>query len=794
MRQLTQQARKVLLILVLLISTGYTGILSNSGIDIAEPTSASTGKYVYTWEVGYMPSGYTTDARTGDKINMTIDFSNNSMTFDKQGWGFGDYNGQMNEGFLFTSLFNTATYNYYTWWSYSSTRTIKGSSATLSTNGANYFSGLTVGAQIYGFINGTDSSGDLSPFSTSYILKSKVLSNGGSCPPSTKYVYEFEVTNNQSSYPEGFTMGTKWKVTIDESNNAISTNTLGWGIADYGNQAYSQFAGWFTSTGNPTKQYQPSNALNDIVYYFDKSSGVLNAGGAQKFKQMSVGQVFWGEGVSGYRWYSPTDTLRYGKAFSFKLNSKVQEAVTCNTTPAPTPPPTTTTVYPRTCASGLTPKGTPGTANFYCEKPVKVTEKEYIGANDINLENIMGEFGSNGERADGQFDLDSGNHNNGWYLNGNGDSYKSNHVQFTNIPDNGHVNAIGNSWQPEYLITQGKLKIEVPKSPKATAVESQKRDTDLNTFKTTKSLSEVLAYKVTDLDKLKEIQNANEGLSDLFVKTGSTYKYGSDITSHVVNSQGEGVYNNFKINESGYYIIASKYIDMVSATKEQATPSQDTITKHTYYSFIPVSVNFMTDLGYLPIQNNLLTQINDSILTMGNKKANHKLPNLAYETYKSLKAPSAFNHTSGKTVIGSTSGGIQLLSKDLSPIAVSTTLDVANIKITDVVEHNKGFYVSSDKGILYLNCDTNELAETSIKEAINDLEVGYDNLYYLTDDKLSTIFITDGGLINSNKDYDLSTMFKSPSTKAGRVEVVGNLITISSKDDSSDSEIITLAK
>lgn len=458
------------------------------------------------------------------------------------------------------------------------------------------------------------------------------------------------------------------------------------------------------------------------------------------------------------------------------------------------PPPTIVKEYPKTCPVGLTPRGTPGTVNFYCEKPVKVTEKEYVGANDIDLDNIMGEFGSTGERGDGQFNLDSGNHNNGWHLSGNGDSYKSNHVQFTNIPDNGHVNAIGNSWQPEYLITQGKLKIEVPKSPKATAVELQKRDTDLNTFKSTKSLSEVLAYKVTDLEKLKEIQNSNEGLSDLFAKTGSTYKYGSDITSHVVNSQGEGVYNNFKINESGYYIIASKYIDMVSATKEQATPSQETITKHTYYSFIPVSVNFMTDLGYLPIQNNLLTQINDSILTVGNKKANHKLPNLEYQTYKSLKAPSAYNHTSGKTVIGSTSGGVQLLSKDLNPIAVSTTVDVANIKITDVVEYNKGFYISSDKGILYLNCETDELIETSVKEAINDLEVEYDTLYYLTDDKLSTMFVTDGGLINSNRDYDLATMFKSSNTKAGRVEVVGNLITVSSKDDSVDSEIITLAK
>ncbi|MER2114304.1 MAG: hypothetical protein ABS904_00945 [Solibacillus isronensis] len=700
----------------------------------------------------------------------------------------------MNEGFYFNSLFNSANYNTYSWWSYSSLRTMKGTSATLSTTGANYYSGLTVGAQIHGFMHGIDSSGDTAPFSTSYILKSKVLSNGGSCPPSTKYTYEFEVYSNQSNdYSIGFKIGNKFKVTIDESNNAITTDTLGWGIADYGNQAYSQFAGWFTAGGNPTKQFQPSNALNDIVYYFDKNSGVLNAGGVQKFKSMTVGDQFWYEGVAGYR-YNSSDPIRYAKIFSYKLNSKVQEAVTCNTTPTPAPAPTPSTTYPKTCASGLTPKGTPGTSSFYCEKPVKVTEKEYIGANDINLENIMGEFGSNGERADGQFNLDSGNHNNGWYLNGNGDSYKSNHVQFTNIPDNGHVNAVGSSWQPEYLITQGKLKIEVPKSPKATAVELQKRDTDLNTFKSTKSLSEVLAYKVTDLDKLKQIQNANEGLSDLFTKTGSTYKYGSDITSHVVNSQGEGVYNNFKINESGYYIIASKYIDMVSATKEQSTPSQDTITKHTYYSFIPVSVNFMTDLGYLPIQNNLLTQINDSILTVGNKKANHKLPNLEYQTYKSLKAPSAYNHASNKTLIGSTSGGLQLLNKELAPIAISTTTDVATLKISDVIEQGNGFFIASDKGIHYLDCTTNELTATAITQPVNDLELSYDVIHYLTDDKLYAMFVVDGELINSNNEYDLSTMFKDSTTKAGRVEVVGNLITVSSKDDSTNPEVVTLAK
>lgn len=489
-----------------------------------------------------------------------------------------------------------------------------------------------------------------------------------------------------------------------------------------------------------------------------------------------------------------------GHSWSWKVASQSSSSYGGGTSGnCSTPPPTTTTVYPKTCASGLTPKGTPGTSSFYCEKPVKQTEiKNPDFIKDINLGDIiagMGDYGSTGDRGDGQFNLDSGNHNNGWYLNGNGDAYKSDHVQFTNVPDNGYVNAMGDKWSPEYLVTQGKNKIEVPLPSDSTTVEKQKRDTSLSNFKSTGSLSEVIAYKVTDLEALKAIQDTDKGLPDLFSKTGSTYSHDTQIVSHKVDQTGEGNYSDFKINESGYYILGTKYIDMVGAKKESASPNQSVIDKYTYYSFFPVSVNFMSDLGYLPIHNNLLTQLNDSILTVGNKKTNHKLGNLSYQTYKSMKVPSAYNYSTDKTLIGSTSGGLQLLNKDLSPVSITdntTTMDSA--KINSIVEYDKGFYLATDKGILYLNCEDNSLNKTNVTESVNDLELYHDSLYYITDTRLSVLFADGANLIKSSNEYDLTTMFSGPTIKAGRVEVLNGLLTISSKDDSTASEVITLNK
>ncbi|MER2114305.1 MAG: hypothetical protein ABS904_00950 [Solibacillus isronensis] len=547
--------------------------------------------------------------------------------------------------------------------------------------------------------------------------------------------------------------------------------------------------------------WQIASGITTTTYGDKFKSGYVNSEGVSQINSLGVGSswtfVMPPSGADAAYWTG------YGQALYYTVSamSSTTEGGSCGGTTTPAPPPTTVTKteYPKTCASGLTPKGTPGTKNFYCEKPVKQTEiKNPDFIKDINLGDLisnMGDYGSTGDRGDGQFDLDSGNHNNGWYLNGAGDNYKSDHVQFTNVPDNGYVNAIGNSWSPEYLITQGKNKIEVPVPSDATTVEKQKRDTDLNNFKSTGSLSEVLAYRVTDLDALKAMQETDKGLTDLFTKTGSTYKHGTNIVSHKVDQTGEGNYSDFKLNEGGYYILASKYTDMVGAKKESASPNQSVIDKHTYYSFIPVSVNFMTDLSYLPVYNNLLTQVNDKMLMTGNQKANHKLANLKYGSYNSLKVPSAYNYVKGNTIIGSTSGGIQLLNRELNPVTITGETSIATTaKVTDVVEYGNGFYIASDLGILYLSCNDNSLSKTSITEPVNDLEMNYDSLYYLTDNKLAMLFADGSNLIESTNEYDLSTMFENPATKAGRVELLNGLLTVSSKDDSSLSEVITLTK
>lgn len=454
--------------------------------------------------------------------------------------------------------------------------------------------------------------------------------------------------------------------------------------------------------------------------------------------------------------------------------------------------------YQTSCASGLVPKGTPGTASFYCEKPVKQTEyKDPTFVKDINLTNIVGngEFGSTGERADGQFSQDNGSHSNGWHLNGQGESYKSNHVQFNNIPDNGYVNAVGNSWSPQFTISQGKTNLEVPREQTSNSLSEQQWNTNFSTYKGTGVTTEVIAYRIDELEVLKAIQNSDKGLTDLFTKNAGTYKYQNNLVGTSVDSAGIKDYDKLKINKSGYYIIASKYIDLPNAKKEMATPNQEVLTKHTYYSFLPVNINFMTNVGYLPIQNNPLAQINENMLTLGNRKGNHKLGNLSYQTYKSLKVPSAYSAETGKSLIGSTSGGFQLLDKDLKVQAITGDMATINTsKVSDVIEYNGGFYIATDKGILYLNCENNTLTATQIIEPVNDLLISHNTMYVLTDYILRIAFVEGADLIMSTKEYELNQLFANPSTKAGRIEDVNGLLNISSKDDSTESEVITLIK
>lgn len=747
---------KVFLALLMIVTTTYTGITGSSGIDFAKPASASNiktlvfSKQPNDWS-SYFQGNYES---MPSKVTMTVDLSNNNYT-------------------------NSGTYQAYHQW--------LGGTSYVSTTNAGIFGGTLTPEQVQVLnelkpttehqLLGSSGPNQYWNSSAKYKLDTvSTSSSGGSCGGSNnvKTLVFAKQPNDWTSYFQGNheTMPNTVTMTIDSSNNKYTNS------ATY--QAYHQYLGG-------TSYVSSSNA--------GIFGGTLTPEQAQVLNELQPTTEHQLLGATGPNQY-------WSSSAKYKIStvSTGSSGGSCGgSTPSPTPSPTPTTVYPKTCASGLTPKGTPGTSSFYCEKPVKQTEiKNPDFIKDINLGDIiagMGDYGSTGDRGDGQFNLDSGNHNNGWYLNGNGDAYKSDHIQFTNVPDNGYVNALGDSWSPEYLITQGKNKVDVPVPTDSTTVEKQKRDTSLSNFKTTGSLSEVITYKVTDLEVLKTIQGSDKGLIDLFTKTGSTYKYGADIVSHKVDETGEGNYGEFKVNQSGYYILGTKYIDKVGAKKESTNPSQDVIDKYTYYSFVPVSVNFMSDLGYLPVYNNLLTQINDSLLTIGNKKANHKLSNLEYQTFKSMKVPSAYNYTNNKTLIGSTSGGLQLLSKELSPITVAdnaSTMDTA--KVTDIVEYGTGFYVATDKGILYLNCEDNTLNETTVTEPVNDLEINYDSLYYLTDSKLSMLFADGSSLIKSTNEYDLSTMFNDPATKAGRVEILNGLLTVSSKDDSSLSEVITLTK
>lgn len=426
-------------------------------------------------------------------------------------------------------------------------------------------------------------------------------------------------------------------------------------------------------------------------------------------------------------------------------------------------------------------------------KYVKQTETKYVAPNS-NID--LSEFGSEKGEANGDFEGDKKEHSNQWHGDEKG-KYKSNHIIYTNIPDTGFINANGDGWSPHVMINQKDTKLPIPRVQNGSDVVLTEQDWNklLEQYKTNGGSSELLIYKVTDMATLKDIEKSSEGLESLYLKNGVEYKHKNNITSMTVDSTGVKGFDNFKITKSGNYILASKYVDILNAKKEMSNPNQQVLAKHTYYGFSNVEVNFLADLGYLPIYNNLASKINDTIFISNNKKVNHKLPNLEYGSYKSLKVPSAYNHNSGKTLIGSTTGGLTLLNDKLTleTIQADSSL-MSGLKVSNVIEHKGGFYISTDKGIYYLNSKDNTLNPTSIIEAVNDMKLNNDNLYYITDKHLNMAFTGEGDLITTNVKYDLSQEFSDPTILAGSIEIVGDLINITSKTEGSLPEVVTLSK
>lgn len=447
-------------------------------------------------------------------------------------------------------------------------------------------------------------------------------------------------------------------------------------------------------------------------------------------------------------------------------------------------------VYITSCPPDMTLVGSGASA--YCKQ--NVTQKENV---NINIGDITGnltgsDFGGANDH-NSSLVINNGkvtdNHNTN-SLNG----YDSNFINFTNISSDGKITSLSNTFQPQFTVTyKGKI-LKAPKPTDVTQVQqydkalsefTSQAGTDINSH----SSVEAILYKVDSIDELGKVTKDKDALIELFNKdSNQKYVKDSKIKYAHLNKQGLINYENFKVDQEGLYILGSKFVDQTKA---------GSLSEKTTYTFKPLEISFLNTAGYLPLSNYVVGQVNNMYMSVGLKKKDHGLTNLEYSNteshYESMKVPSAYNYTNGFSALGSTNGGLKLLDPNLNDIKItSDTAIIENLKVTDVVEHGEGFYVSSQEGIFYLDTLTKKLLVTSVTNSVLDLEKKGDTIITLSEDKVITYFIVDGDLLPNTREHDLSGMFSS-NKKAGKFELTGDILTVSTKDEGVGSEVVFLA-
>lgn len=441
------------------------------------------------------------------------------------------------------------------------------------------------------------------------------------------------------------------------------------------------------------------------------------------------------------------------------------------------------------CPAGTTKKGTGETA--FCEKIVDKMNNVNVNIGDITNNLTNGNFAS-GTNHNSSLVINGGNGNSNQTVNGL-TGKDANFVNITNLPSDGKVTSLTNIWSPEFIVTYKGKMLKAPKPSDATQL--QQYDKALSEFKSqagtdinAHSSVEVVSYKVESIAELEALTKDKASLLSIFNKD-SSQKYIADAKIKYAHLNKEGLinYENLKLNQEGLYLIATKFVDQTKT---------GSLADKTTYTFKPIELNFLNTLGYLPLSNYIVGQVNDMYMSVGLKKKDHGLTNLKYSndntTYESMKVPSAHNYTTGHSLIGSTNGGLNLLDKDLNKVAIAGGgASVSSLKVNDITEKGSGFLIACDTGVFYLDNATKTIKPTSITTKILDIEVVNDVLISLSEDALAMYFIVGDDLLPSVTKHDLTGLFSS-NKKPGKFEMLGDVVSVSTVDEGVDSEVIFL--
>lgn len=785
MKRLTKKIFAVLMVLLISFSAFSSSTLHIGSLKLGHGNAnANSNIMTYKFDVSRVElSNYTSTPPVGTEVSLTVDFSNNTYTTSHTGYNIKTSSYADSE--ILHGPYTSVEDNVGGWYTYYF-KAISSTTGTINSTGASYLKSLSVGSMIN--LSTTMKSGS-TVYESNIMTAIKTIStgggSGGSCGPytdSNTWEFKFPVSRVElSGYTSNPPVGSTVTLTVDFASNTFKSSHTGYNIKT--GDVYSYNSG---ALNGSNVRVEDNNAFGGYVMAISSTSGTVTYDGVNYLKSMSAGQYFT---LSATMTYGSTvyESQVYTEMTTVKKGVTVQ-GTPCTTTP---PPPTTTTVYPKTCSAGLTPKGTPGTASFYCEKPVDKMNNVNVNLGDI-VNNLDGKDFGGANDHNSSLVINGGDGNKNQTVN-NLDGKDSNFVNFTNVPVDGKITSLTNIWKPEFTVTyKGKL-LKAPKPTDATQLQqfntalsefTSQSGTDVNSH----SQVEVIAYKVNAIEELNAITKNKESLISIFEKDSSGNYLSKDKIKFVtIDKQGFNNYDELKINQEGLYILATKYIDQ---TKQGTLPDKTT------YTFKPIEISFLNTLGYLPISNYVVGQVNDMYMSIGLKKKDHGLSNLKYSnestSYKSMKVPSSHNYKNNHSFVGSTNGGFSLVDPSLNKVpVVSSTFDVAEIKVSDVVDNGAGFFISSDKGISYLDVDTKTVSATSIANGVLDLEVINETMYILSEDKLKVFFIVGKELLPSVKEYDLTGLFSS-NKKPGKFEVIGDIISVSTIDEGDESEVIFL--
>lgn len=428
------------------------------------------------------------------------------------------------------------------------------------------------------------------------------------------------------------------------------------------------------------------------------------------------------------------------------------------------------------------------TVDRYIYKPVEVD----IQVLDIIRETGDGYYGEDLTTVEKEFEGDDKSHSTDWILDETGSQYFSSDISISNLKPDGSASVNGDTWNPDLkivssdstvVLSRGKMEDDMP-----SFID------DLSKVNSSEVQYEVVQFKLTDVNQFNDKINAGQ-LNRVFTHTS---EFSDDYKTIQIGTNAVPDLSKLTVTETGDYVIAFKIIDYALAKKDPDYGAAGfSLNKYTSYSYQIIKVNLGGDLGYLPIYNSLEDKFNSTNLVGLKKVVPTKLVNPNFENFKSMKIPSAADESNGNILYGSPNGGLMYLSKEYTPITINPSsninVPINGLKVTQIQAlKNKGFYLSTSIGILFLDSNTNTLTLVDNTLSVSAFKLSGNVLFAVNNQVLKAFHITESSSLVKAVETSLPVLSGLTTFEGVTLELIGDFVVVTSKKDNQASRVLIL--